>query len=84
MKTINFPLDFIVTENQYLFGSTNYIHIRKNGSIISIFESIKRPGVYEVWDERYMQDIEIMTSNELYVYLKKEPTRELLQKISLN
>ena len=84
MKTINFPVDFLVSKNQFILGSTNYIHIRKNGSIISIFESIKKPDSYEVWDERYMEDIEIMSSEELFEYLSKEPTRELIQNISLN
>ena len=82
--TIQFPIDFAVTENPFLMFATNYIHTRKNGSIISILESSLDPETYEVWDEKYMQDIQIMTYDELYAYLQKEPLRELTNHICLN
>lgn len=82
--TIQFPIDFAVTENPFLMFATNYIHTRKNGSIISILESSLDPETYEVWDEKYMQDIQIMTYDELYTYLQKEPLRELTNHICLN
>ncbi len=85
-NTIQFPLDFSVSENPFLMYATNYIHKRKDGSIISILESETKPGLYEIWDERYMQDIEIMSYEELFTYLQKEDYRQLLNlnKIHLN
>lgn len=85
MNTIHFPLDFTVSENPFLMFATNYIHKRTDGSIISILENGKE-DVYEVWDERYMQDIQIMTYEELYIYLQREELRKLarLAQIHLN
>ena len=82
--SIQFPIDFSVTENPFLMYATNYIHTRKNGSIISILESTLDPETYEVWDESYMDDIQIMSYQELFDYLKKEPIREMLSQICLN
>jgi hypothetical protein len=82
--SIQFPIDFAVTENPFLMYATNYIHTRKNGSIISILESTLDPETYEVWDESYMDDIQIMSYQELFVYLKKEPIREMISQICLN
>jgi hypothetical protein len=82
--SIQFPIDFAVTENPFLMYSTNYIHTRKDGSIISILECQTKPEHYEVWDENYMSDIEIMSYQELFDYLKKEPIREMISKICLN
>jgi hypothetical protein len=81
-QTINFPIDFVVSENPFLMFATNYIHTRENGSIISILENSK--NLYEVWDERYMSDIQIMTYQELFDYLQKEPIRKLISEINWN
>lgn len=81
--TILFPFDFTITENPCLRNATNYLHIRENGSFIFILENPNKPG-YEVWDDKYMDDIQIMSYEELYQYLQKEPTRDLLSNICLN
>jgi hypothetical protein len=82
-NTISFPIDFTISENPFLMFATNYIHFRKDGSIISILENGKS-NVYEVWDERYMQDIQIMSYEELYKYLQREPIRTLAKQAQIH
>jgi hypothetical protein len=81
-KSIQFPVDFRVSENPFLEFATNYIYTRSNGSIISILEN--GSNLYEIWDEKYMEDIQIMSYQELFDYLKKEPIRQLLSQINWN
>ncbi len=83
-QEIQFPVDFTVTENPFLMFATNYIYIRKDGSIISVLESSRKSDQYEIWDERWMEDIEIMSSQELSEYLKKEPLRKTVSQINWN
>jgi hypothetical protein len=81
-NTIQFPEDFRVSENPFLMFAVNYIYVRENGSIISVLKSDK--GDLEVWDERYMEDIEIMSFQEFFEYLKKEPLRKMYSEINWN
>ncbi len=81
-QTIQFPVDFTVSENPFLMFAVNYIYTRENGSIISILENGK--DCLEVWDENYMSDIQIMTYQELFDYLQKEPIRKLISEINWN
>jgi hypothetical protein len=81
-KSIQFPIDFRVIENQILEFATNYIYKRPTGGIISILDNGK--NLYEVWDENHMEDVEIMSSEELHQYLQKEPLRQLISQICLN
>ena len=81
-NTIQFPVDFSVSENPFLMFAVNYIYTRENGSIISILENGN--DRLEVWDEKYMSDIQIMTFQELSDYLKKEPIRKLISEINWN
>lgn len=80
---ILFPIDFQVCDNPVLIHSTNYIHRRANGSIISILDTTGK-DCYEVWDERYMEYPEYMTSEELHEYLQNDLTRILLSQINYN
>jgi len=81
-NTIQFPVDFSISENPFLMFAVNYIYTRENGSIISILENGN--DCLEVWDEKYMSDIQIMTFQELSDYLKKEPIRKLISEINWN
>lgn len=81
-QQIQFPVDFKVSENPFLIFSVNYIYVRENGSVISILENGN--DCLEVWDERHMTDPQIMSSQELTEYLRKEPIRKMISEINWN
>jgi hypothetical protein len=82
MKTINFPLDFTVSENPYL-GCTNYFYQRPDGSMISIIDN-KDEDLYEIWDERFMEFPEVMDFYELTCYLSSTVSQLLTYQFLLN
>lgn len=79
MKTIQFPLDFSVSENQFL-GSLNFIYERKDGSIISVIPSENYPDLYEVWDEAYLNQPYIMSFSELNRFINLDVSKLLTVK----
>jgi hypothetical protein len=80
---IQFPTDFQVFDNPVLITSVNYVHRRPNGSIISVLDT-ENKDCYEVWDQRYMEFPEYMTSEELHEYLQNDLTRILLSQMNYN
>ena len=83
MKTIQFPLDFTITENPYLYDAINYIYERPDGSIISILQK-EDSELYEIWDERYMEFPEPMDFYELNCYLSSTVSQLLTYQFFIN
>ena len=83
MKTIQFPIDFTVSTNPFLENAINYIHQRKDGSIISIIEN-PDSELYEIWDERFMEFPEPMDYYELITYLSSTVSQLLTYQFLLN
>jgi hypothetical protein len=83
MKTINFPLDFSISENPFLENRVNYIYQRPDGSIISILDDSENE-LYEIWDERFMQFPEVMDFYELTCYLNSTVSELLTYQFLLN
>ncbi len=83
MKTINFPLDFTITENPYMEDSVNYIYQRPDGSIISILQQVDS-DLYEIWDEKHMEFPEPMDFYELTCYLNSTVSQLLTYQFFLN
>ena len=83
MKTIQFPIDFEISTNPFLENAINYIHQRKDGSIISIIEQ-PDSEMYELWDERFMQFPEVMDYYELTSYLSSTVSELLTYQFLLN
>jgi hypothetical protein len=74
---MEFPLDFELHENPVYTG-INYIFRRDNGGLISVFS---HPGsdLYEIFDMEHMEDVELMTMEEIQKYLDREPIRQLIK-----
>ena len=72
---MEFPLDFEHHENPVYLG-INYIFRREGGGLISVFS---HPGsdLYEIFDMEYMEDVQLMTMEEVQNYLDREPIRQL-------
>jgi hypothetical protein len=73
---MNFPSDFEIFDNP-IYPGVNYIYRREDAGLISILS--KPNGTYEVYDTEYMSGPEIMTWNDLNIYMSKEPARFLLR-----